>query len=82
MSNTFRYCADLVIEVRSSVLQHRYVLREDGHVLGKSLEFEAEGEGKKGRQKRTWKRWVGEESIKAGLSRENVLWRSRWVVGV
>ena len=42
-------------------------MREDGHVLRRALDFEVEGQRKKGRLKRTWKRQVGEESVKVGL---------------
>ena len=49
---------------------HGHVLRrEDGHVMKKALYFEVEGKGKKGRQKRTWKKQVVEESVKVGLRR-------------
>ena len=47
--------------------------REDGHVLRRALDFEDEGQMKKGRPKRTWKRQVEEESIKVGLRRNDVL---------
>ena len=43
--------------------------REDGHVSRRALEFEVEHERKKGRMKKTWKKQVEEESVKAGLSR-------------
>ena len=46
--------------------------REDGHVL-RTLNFEAEGQRKKGWPKRTWKRQVEEESMKIGLRREDAL---------
>ena len=52
---------------------HWYVLRrEDGHVL-RTLDFEVEGQRKKGRQRRTWKKEVGEESVKVGLRRVDAL---------
>ena len=48
-----------------------HVLRkEDVHVLRRALEFEIEGQRKKGRLKRTWKKQVEEASIKVILSRE------------
>ena len=47
--------------------------REDGHVLRRALDFEVEGQGKKGRPKRTWKKQVGKESMKLGLRREDAL---------
>ena len=40
-----------------SVCWYGHVLRrEDGHVLRKTLDFEVEGQRKKGRPKRTWKK--------------------------
>ena len=50
---------------------------EDGHILRRSLDFKVEGQWKKGRPKRTWKRQVEEESMKAGLRREDALCRSK-----
>ena len=39
-----------------SVHLYGYVLRkEDGHILRRALDFEVEGQRKKGRPKRTWK---------------------------
>ena len=40
--------------------------REDGHVLRMVLEFEVEGQRKKGKPKRTWKKQVEEENVKVG----------------
>ena len=60
-----------------------HVLRnDDGHVLRMALDFEVEGQWKKGRPKRTWKRQVEEESVKVGLRMEDVLCRSKWSVGI
>ena len=60
-----------------------YVLRrEDGHVLRRALDFEVEGQRKKWKLNRTWKRQVEEESMKVGLRREDALCRSKWSVGV
>ena len=56
--------------------------REDGNVLKRALDVEAEGERKKGRPNRTLKRQVAEESVKVGLRREDALCRSKWNVGV
>ena len=47
-----------------------------------SLDFEVEGQRKKGRPKRTWKIQVEEESVKIGLRMEDALCRSKWSVGV
>ena len=46
--------------------------REESHALS-SLDFEVEGQRKKGRPKSTWKKQAGEETVKVGLSRENAL---------
>ena len=46
------------------------------------LDFEVEGQGRKGRMKKTSKTQVEEESVKAGLRREDSLCRSKWGVGV
>ena len=46
------------------------------------LDFEVEGQWKKGSLKRMWKRQVEEESVKVGLRREDALYRSKLSVGV
>ena len=48
----------------------------------KALDFEKEGQRKKGSPKKTWKKQVEKESMKVGLRREDVLCRSKWSVGV
>ena len=55
---------------------------EDGHSFRRQLELEIEGQKKKGRPKRTWKQQVEEESLKVGLSWEDALCRSKWIIGV
>ena len=47
--------------------------REDGHVLRRALDFEVEGQMRKGK----WKKQVGEESVKVGLRREDALCLSK-----
>ena len=45
------------LAMANSVCWCGHVLRrEEGHVLRRALNFEVEGQGKKGRPKRTWKR--------------------------
>ena len=62
------------LAMANSVCWHGHVLgREDGHVLRRALDFEVEGQRKKGRPKRTWKKQVEEESVKVGLKREDAL---------
>ena len=56
--------------------------REDGHILKRALDFEVEGQRRKGRPKRMWKKQVEEESMKVGLRRKDTLCRSKWSVGV
>ena len=58
----------------NSVRWYGHVLRrEDGHVLRRALDFEVEGQRKKGRPKRTWKKQFEEECAKVGV---------RWVDAV
>ena len=45
--------------------------KEYGDVLRRAINFEVEGQRKKWRMKRTWKKQVEEESVKVGLSRED-----------
>ena len=67
----------------NSVCRYGHVLRrEDGHILRGALDFEVEGQWKKGRPKRMWKIQVEEESVKVGFRREDVLCQSKWSVGV
>ena len=56
--------------------------REDGHVLRRALDFEVEGQRKKRRPKRMWRKQVEEESVNVGLRREDALSRSKWSVSV
>ena len=57
--------------------------RDDGHVLGKALEFEVKGKRKRGRPKKTWKTQVEKESKSVGLQTEkDAMNRARWRVGV
>ena len=56
------------LAMENSVRWYDHVLRrEDGHVLRRTLDFEVEGEKRKGRPKRTWKRQVEEESVMVAL---------------
>ena len=71
------------LAMTNSVRRYGHVLkRKDGHVLRRALDFEVEGQTKKGRRKRTWKKQIEEESMKVGLRRENALCRSKLSVGV
>ena len=66
----------------NSVCWYDHVLkREDGHVLRRVLDVKVEGQRKKGKPKRTWKKQDDEESVMVGLRREDVLCRSKWIVG-
>ena len=52
------------LAMKNSVHWYGHVLRrKDGHVLRRALDYEVEGQRKKGRPKRTWKRLVEEESV-------------------
>ena len=46
--------------------------RVDGHVLRRAIDFEVDGQRKKVRLRRTWKKKVEEESMMFGLSWEDV----------
>ena len=71
------------LAMKNNVLCYGHVLRrENGHVFRRPLDFEVEGQRKKGRPKRTWKKQVEEESVKVGLRMEDVLYRSKWSVDV
>ena len=62
------------LAMANSVRWYGHVLRrEDGHVLRRALDFEVEGQRKKGKLKRAWKKQVEEENVKVGLSREDAL---------
>ena len=56
--------------------------REDGHVLRRALEFDVEGQRKKGRPKMMWKKQAEEESMKVGLRRKDTFCRSTCSVSV
>ena len=67
------------LAMANSVHWYGHVLRrEDGHVLRRALHFEVEGQRKKGKPKRTWKKQVEEESMKVGLRRKDAIYRSKW----
>ena len=71
------------LAMANSVHWHGCVLRrEDDHVMRRVLYFKVEGQRKKWRLKRTWKKQVEEESVMAGLRREDALCRSKRTVGV
>ena len=58
--------------IANSAHWYGHVLRrEDGHVLRRALDFEVEGQRKKGRPKRTWKKLVDEESAMVALRMED-----------
>ena len=52
---------DLLAMVSSARWYGHVSRREDGHVLRRGLDIEVEGQKKKGRPKRTWKKQVEEE---------------------
>ena len=56
--------------------------REDGHVLRRELDFEVEGQMKKGRLEKMWRKQVEDESVRIGLRRGDALSQSKWSVGV
>ena len=52
-----------------------------GHAL-RALYFEGEGQRKKWRSKRTWKKQVEEESVKLGLRMEDAHCQSKFCVAI
>ena len=54
---------------------------EDGHVSNMTLDIE-EGQRKNERPMRTWKKRVGEESMKVDLRREDALCGQMWIVDI
>ena len=69
--------------IANSVNWYGHVLRRvDDHIIRKALDFEVEGQRKKGRPRRMLTMQVEEESVKAGLRRKDVPCRSRWSVSV
>ena len=67
------------LAIANSVHWYGHVLRrEDDYVLRRALEFEVEGQRKKGKAKRTWQKLVEEESVKICLRREGAHYRSKW----
>ena len=47
--------------------------KEDGHILRRPLDVEVEGQRKKGRPRRIWKKQVVEESMRVDLRRKDAL---------
>ena len=71
------------LAIANNVRWHCHITwREDAHVWRWALDIEVEGQRKKGRLKRTWKKQVYEEGVKVGLRREDALCQSKWSVGV
>ena len=71
------------LAMADSVRWYGHVLRrEDGLVLRKALDFEAECQRKKGRPKRMLRNQVKERSVKIDLRREDALCRSKWSICV
>ena len=59
------------LAMANSVFWYGHVLRsEDGHVLRGALDFEVDGQRKKGGPTRTWKKQVEEESVKVDMRRK------------
>ena len=67
-----------MLDLKKTVCWYSRVLRiEDGHVLRRAFDFEVEGQRKKGRPERTWKKHVETESMMVGLRMEDALCRSK-----
>ena len=61
------------LAMANSVRWYGHVLRREGHVLKRALDFEVERQGKKGRPKNIGKKQVEEERVKVGLRKEDAL---------
>ena len=51
-----------------------------GNVLKRAIDFNAEGQRKNGISERTWKKLIEEEIIKDGVTMEDVLCQSSFIV--
>ena len=56
--------------------------RDDDSVLRVALDLEVNGNRKRGRPKKTWKKQVEKETQKIGLKKEDALNRNKWRDGV
>ena len=75
--------SETIDQLTMAKIWYGHVLRrEDVHVLRRALDFEVEGQRKKGKLIWTWKKQVEEESVMIGFRREDVFSRSKWSVGV
>ena len=64
------------LAIGNSVCWYGHVLsREDDHIMRMALDLLFEGQRRKGRPERMWKRQVEEESVKVDFRREDVLYR-------
>ena len=69
-----------LLAIANSVRWCGHVLRtENGHVLRRALVLEVESQRE---TRTTWKKQAEEESVNAGLRREDALCRSKWSVGI
>ena len=73
---------DQLAMVNSVCRYGNVLMREDGHVLRKALDFEVDGQRKKGRPKRTLKKQVYEESMKIGLRSYDAFCQLKWSFGI
>ena len=62
----------------NGVRWYGHVLRRDGHVLRKALEFEVKGKRKRGRPKKRWKTQVEKESKSGSLEKKYAMNPARW----
>ena len=62
----------------SSMCWYGHILRlEDGHALRRALVYEVQGQRRKGRLNRTWRKQAEQDSTRVGLSREDAFCRSK-----
>ena len=65
------------LAVKNSVHWYGHALRENFHVMTRTLGYKIERQKKKGKPKRTWKK-VEEEHMRVSLSRQDITGTSRW----
>ena len=70
------------LAIAKNICWYGHVLRRvDAFILTRTLDFAVEGQIKKWRPMRTWRKEVEKESVKVGLRMEDALCRSKWSVG-
>ena len=71
-----------VCHCKQCLLVFSYVEEREWSCLERALDFKVEGQRKKVRSKRTWRKQLVEESVKVAMRREDAFCQSKWSVGV